>query len=263
MPIVYAILVLGGLGIVFGVVLSFADKVFAVPVDERVALVREAVAGANCGACGFPGCDGFAEAVVRGEAPITGCPPGGSKTVNALAEIMGVDAIEGEPMVARVLCQGSTENAKVRVNYDGYRSCALAGQLAGGPKMCQYACMGLGDCLDVCKFGAIRMEGSIAVIDEEKCTACGMCVDACPRGVIKLLPRKAIVTVRCQNQASAKEARESCAKACISCKRCEKACEFDAIHVNNGFASIDPQKCTLCEACVAVCPCNCITVSKN
>lgn len=126
--------------------------------------------------------------------------------------------------------------------------------------MCQYACMGLGDCFDVCKFDAIRMVDTLAVIDEEKCTACGMCVKACPRGIIEMLPRKATVTVRCQNQASAKEARESCSKGCIACKRCEKACEFDAIHVNNGFAKIDPEKCTLCEACVAVCPCDCITV---
>lgn len=261
MPIVYAILVLGGLGIVFGVVLSFADKVFAVPVDEKVALIREAVAGANCGACGYPGCDGFAEAVAKGEAPITGCTPGGAKTLNALAEIMGMEAEAGDPLVARVLCQGSTGIAKERVNYDGYQSCALANQLAGGPKMCQYACMGLGDCKDACMFGAIEMVDTIAVINEEKCTACGMCVAACPRGIIKMWPRKATVTVRCQNEGSAKEARESCSKGCIACKRCEKACEFDAIHVNNGFAAIDPAKCTLCEACVAVCPCDCITVT--
>lgn len=259
MPIVYALLALGGLGCLFGLVLTFADKKFYVPVDEKVARIRENVAGANCGACGFPGCDGFAEAVAAGKAPINGCTPGGAKTLNALAEIMGVTAEAGTPRVARVLCQGAAGIAKVRYESD-VATCALANKLAGGPKMCQYACMGLGDCFRACKFGAIKMENSIAVIDEEKCTACGMCVAACPRSVIEMLPKTATVTVRCQSQAPAKETRDACQKGCIACKRCEKTCRFDAIHVNNGYAKIDTDKCTQCEECVAVCPVKCITV---
>lgn len=260
MTIVYTILVLGALGILFGLVLTFADKKFAVPVDEKVAQIREAVAGANCGACGYPGCDGFAAAVAKGEAPIDGCTPGGSKTLNAIADIMGLKAEAAAPKVARVLCQGATGIAKLRYEYVGLASCALANQYAGGPTMCQYGCMGLGDCFRACKFDAIRIVDNLAVIDEEKCTACGMCVKACPRHVIEMLPKEAVVTVRCQSQAPAKEAREACSTACIACKRCEKACEYDAIHVNNGFAKIDPEKCTHCQACVAVCPDKCITV---
>lgn len=260
MPIVYTMLVLGALGILFGLVLSFADKKFHVPVDEKVGKIREAVAGANCGACGFPGCDGFAEAVAKGTAPIDGCTPGGSKTLNAIAQIMGVAAKESAPLVARVKCQGATGTAKERYQYEGYASCALANQYAGGPKLCQYACMGLGDCYRACKFDAIRIVDALATIDENKCTACGMCVAACPRDVIELLPKQSTVIVRCQSQAPAKEARESCGTACIACRRCEKACHSDAIHVTNGFARIDPEKCTRCQACVEVCPDKCITV---
>lgn len=260
MTILYTVLILGALGVVFGLALTFADKKFAVPVDEKVAKIREAVAGANCGACGFPGCDGFAAAVAKGEAPIDGCTPGGSKTLHAIAEIMGMQADEAAPKVARVLCQGKNDVVKPRYEYVGRVSCALANQYAGGPTMCQYGCMGLGDCSRACKFDAIRIVDHLAVIDEEKCTACGMCVKACPRGVIAMLPKDAVVTVRCQSKAPARDARQACSTACISCKRCEKACQFDAIHVNDGFAKIDPDKCTHCQACVEVCPDKCITV---
>lgn len=256
--ILYAVAVLGGLGVLFGLILSFADKVFAVPVDERFVLVRDAVAGANCGACGYPGCDPYAEAVVKGEAPITLCTPGGQKTIDALAEIMQQEAEVSEPTVARVLCQGETGVVKPRSEYQGLHTCHTAVGLAGGPTQCSWGCVGLGDCVRVCRFDAMKIENGIVVIDEEKCTACGMCVQECPRSVIKLLPTAARVTVRCQNTASPRDARQVCDKACIACKRCEKACQFDAIHVINQCAIIDPVKCTNCGECVIVCPTKCI-----
>lgn len=257
--ILYAVAVLGGLGIFFGLLLTFADKNFAVPVDERVARVREAVAGANCGACGYAGCDAYAQAVVSGEASITACTPGGKKTADALAEIMGQSAGEIAPLVARLRCQGETGVVNPRFEYAGYTSCHMASQMAGGPTACAWGCLGLGDCVKVCMFGAMKIENGIVVIDEEKCTACGMCVKECPRALIKLLPRAAKVTVRCLNAASGRDARAACSKACIACKRCEKACNFDAIHVNNNCALIDPEKCTLCGECVKVCPTGAIT----
>ena len=249
---------MGGLGVVFGLILTFASKKFAVPVDERFTLARDAMAGANCGACGYPGCDAYAHAVVKGEAPIDLCTPGGQKTLNELAKIMGQEAEETEPVVARVLCQGETGVVKPRYDYSGPQTCHTAVGLAGGPTMCQWGCVGLGDCVRVCRFDAMKIENGIVVIDEDKCTACGMCVKECPRSVIKLLPKKARVTVRCQNTAAPRDAKEACDKACISCKRCERACEYDAIHVNNFVALIDPVKCTLCGECVKVCPTKCI-----
>ncbi len=257
--ILYAAAVLGGLGILFGLILTFADKNFAVPVDERVARVREAVAGANCGACGYAGCDAYAQAVVSGEASITACTPGGKKTAEALAEIMGQAVGDIAPTVARLLCQGETGVVNMRYEYQGPQSCHLANQLAGGPTACAWGCIGYGDCVKVCMFDAMKIENGIVVIDEEKCTSCAMCVKECPRTLIKLLPREAKVTVRCLNQASAKDARAACSKACIACRRCEKACNYDAIHVIDNCAIIDPEKCTLCGECVKVCPTKCIT----
>ncbi len=259
--ILYAVAVLGGLGVVFGALLSLADKVFAVEVDERISLVRTAVAGANCGACGYPGCDAYAQAVVKGEAATTLCTPGGVTTAIALAEIMGVAGGDIEPMVARIRCQGGDGISKDRSKYQGYSSCRHAMSLAGGPKVCPSACVGLGDCFRACQFGAISFENNLCVIDPVKCTACGMCVPACPNSLIKLLPRAATVTVRCMNTMPPKPANDSCQFACIACKRCEKACEYDAIHVTNFLALIDTDKCTKCEACIAVCPKKCITLS--
>lgn len=258
--ILFAVGVLGALGILFGLVLSFADKKFAVEVDEREAKIRACLAGANCGACGFPGCDGFAKAVVEGKTKVDGCSAGGAKVAKAVAEIMGVEVSASAPVAARVICQGESGVARERYEYDGYRSCLMASQMAGGPKVCPYACVGLGDCADVCHFDAIHIENGLAVIDPEKCTACGNCVNACPRHVIQLKPKDASVIVRCRNADTGRVAREACMKACIGCKRCEKECKYDAIHVVDGFARIDTDKCTRCGACAAVCPCGCITV---
>lgn len=259
--ILYAIAVLGGLGVIFGAVLSFADKKFAVPVDEKVEKIRQALAGANCGACGFPGCDGYANAVAKGEAPINACTPGGTKTLSAISEIMGIKADSLEPRVARVLCQGKNGVAKERYEYTGKKSCHIASQIAGGPTQCAYGCVGLGDCVSVCKFDALKIVDGLATIDENKCTACGMCEKACPRNLIVVLPQSASVRVSCKSKAPAKEAKDACSNACIGCKRCEKACQFDAIHVNSGLASIDYDKCTKCGECLKVCPDQCIVIN--
>ena len=260
MTIIYAVALLGGLGLIFGAVLTFAAKKFPVEVDERIEQVRSCLAGANCGACGYPGCDGFAKAVVEGKAPVNGCAPAGNKGAQAIAKIMGKDASSSEQMVARVLCQGEKGIAKDRYRYDGYKSCASAAGLAGGPKDCRFACIGLGDCQDKCAFDAIRMENGIAVINPDKCTACGVCVQACPRSVIKLMPLSQKVIVRCRNSDVARVAKATCMDACIGCGRCKKQCQHEAIVVENGYARILPEKCTGCGECAAVCPCNCITV---
>lgn len=258
--ILSAVGLLGALGAVFGVVLTIADKKFAVEVDERIAQVRQCLGGANCGACGFAGCDAFAGAVVAGKAPVNGCPAGGAKAAKAIADIMGTQASVTEPRVARVICQGECGVSRERYEYDGYRSCQMAAQMAGGPKMCRFACVGLGDCVEACRFDAIHIENGLAVVDKDKCTACGNCEKVCPRHVIQLRPQDATVLVRCQNSDTARAAREQCMKACIGCKRCEKECKYDAIHVVDGYARIDWDKCTRCGACAQVCPCGCITV---
>lgn len=259
-PILYALAIMVVLGIVFGIILSVADKKFAVTVDEKIEKIRNAVAGANCGACGYPGCDGFAAAVARGEAPIDGCTPGGKKTLDLIAEIMGMQAKETEPKVARLLCQGKHGVAGIRYEYTGFKSCQAASQFAGGPKLCQFSCLGLGDCVEVCKFGAMSLKDGVVCIDEDKCTACGMCVKTCPRMALELQPKSASVLVRCQNKAMGKQAKDACVTACIGCKRCVKECKHDAIHVEDNFAKIDVDKCTRCGDCARVCPMKSIVI---
>ena len=250
--------VLGALGVVFGLLLGFVGKKFEVKEDERVIAVREALAGANCGACGFPGCDGFAKAVVEGNAPVTGCSAGGKKTADAISAIMGVSADVGERKVGRVRCNGTCDNASVRYEYEGLTSCRAAAALSGGPKECSFACLGYGDCYNVCKFNSITIENGVAKINDDYCTGCGACVNACPRSIIALVPKNRTVVVQCRNTETGKTARLQCKVACIGCHRCEKACPSDAIHVVNGVAEIDPDKCTRCGACVKDCPMHCI-----
>lgn len=254
-PVIWALGVLGLMGLAFGVMLTIADKKLAVETDPRVAKVRGVLGGANCGACGYAGCDAFADALVSGKAQPTGCPVGSAK---AIGEALGVSCEEGEKMVARVICQGHNGVAKERYEYDGYKSCAVAAGIAGGPKLCSYACLGLGDCEKACAFGAIRMENGLAHIDPNLCVACGKCVDVCPRGVIRLAPADAKVLVLCRNSDTGRVARAACMTACIACGRCVKECKYDAIVIENGFARINLEKCTRCGACVKVCPCNCI-----
>lgn len=257
--IVFALGVMGLLGAAFGVVLSVADKKFAVEVDERVAAIRSTLGGANCGACGFAGCDAFSEAVVRGEAKPDGCPVAGPEGAAAIAAVMGVSAgPAAEAQAARLFCRGDCEAAKPRYDYEGIQSCAMAATLAGGPKQCAWACLGLGDCAAACPFGAIAVEDGIARISADKCVACGKCVEACPRGVIHLTPENDTVFVACQNHDMAKDARAACANACIACGRCVKACIADAIKVVDYCAVIDQEKCSRCGSCAKVCPCGCI-----
>ena len=254
-PVLLALGVLGVIGLIFGILLEVADKKLAVEVDPRIAKVSEALGGANCGACGYAGCAAFAEAVVNGEAKPNACA---AADLAAISEALGIELEAGEKMVARVICEGHNGIAKERYKYDGYRSCAAAASMAGGPKECPYSCIGLGDCMKVCAFGAISINNGIALIDSNKCVACGNCVNTCPRSAIRLIPAETKVLVLCRNKDTGRVARAACMKACIACGRCVKECKYGAIAVEDGYARIDSDKCTRCGACAKVCPCGCI-----
>lgn len=234
--ILIAVLVLAALGSILAAFLSYASKVFHVKVDRRVAAVREALPGANCGACGFPGCDGLAEEIALRDGPINGCPVGGAPVAEAIAEIMGKTAVAGEKNVACVMCQGDNERAKNKFNYDGITSCSAANALHGGQKSCSYGCLGFGDCKAVCEFGAISIENGLAVIDKEKCTSCGLCISACPKAIIELIPYAQDVIVKCKSHDNGKETRSKCSVGCIGCQICVKMSEPGAFSFENFLA---------------------------
>ena len=254
-----AIGVMSVLGGAMGLGLAVASKRFAVEQDPRVKDILEALPGANCGACGFPGCQGYAQAIVDGKAECNLCAPGGADLVGRLASIMGTTATAAEPRIAVLHCQGHEGNCASDARYVGVQSCRACQILAGGTKKCPHGCLGLGDCVDVCPFDAIHMgPDRLPVVDEAACTACGKCVDACPRLLISLEPTVQRTIVRCRNAQKGAVAAKVCTTACIACKKCEKACPFDAIHVKDNVASIDSSKCRNCGMCAPVCPKHCI-----
>ncbi len=255
MSIVYSVAIIGGLGLVFGTMLAIAGKLLAVAEDPKVALIREALPGANCGGCGKAGCDAFAVAVAAGEASIKGCPVGGSSCAKRIAEIMGVAAEEIEPTTAYIKCKGTISDAQYRYEYYGINDCGALSMLAGGgSKACPFGCLGAGSCKNSCVFGAIDIVDGIAVINRDLCTACGACVKTCPRDLIEMIPASKTVRVACNSHDNGKTVKSYCSVGCISCKICEKACEYDAIHVGDMLAHVDYEKCVLCMACVAKCP---------
>lgn len=258
--IIFAIVSIGGLGIIFGAILGFASKIFAVDEDPRVGMVQECLPGANCGGCGYPGCGGLAAAIVAGKAPVNSCAPGGAKAAAAIAEVMGVAAEETEPMVAFVKCGGTCDKAQNKYEYDGIDDCIMASQLAGASsKACAYGCMGLGSCVKVCKFDAIKIENGVAVVNPDLCVACGKCISTCPKKIIDLVPKKKKAKVQCSSKDMGKAVMSVCSAGCIGCKICEKTCKFDAIHVIDNIAVIDYDKCKNCGMCANKCPKKVIT----
>jgi electron transport complex protein RnfB len=220
--VISSILGIGGLGLLFGASLAYASKKFAVEVDPKIEEILEKLPGANCGGCGYPGCSGYAEAVVKSGASMTLCAPGGQAVIQDIANILGVEAADmGEKMVAVVQCRGDNEKAPKRFHYAGITNCQAAQILMGGDKACVYGCLGLGTCVESCPFGAMRMgEDGLPIVIEEKCTACGNCVSACPRGIMKLIPVSQKVFLGCVSQDKGKAVKQVCKVGCTGCTLC-------------------------------------------
>ena len=262
--VIHAVISLSAIGIAAAVILFFIAKKFKVVEDPKIDIVEEVLPSANCGGCGFPGCRNFAEALVNKsnkEKNIEGlnCPVGGNEVMKKVAEILGLEAEEKEPMVAVLRCSGSKANAPKKVNYDGPATCVFANNLYAGENGCPYGCLGLGDCVVACKFDAMYMdkETGLPVIIEEKCVACGACVEACPRNIIELRnvgKKSRRIFVSCINEEKGGVARKNCKVACIGCSKCYNVCKFDAITMKNNLAYIDYEKCKLCRKCVEECP---------
>lgn len=251
--IIYAIVILGVMGAVFGAVLAVASKVFAVKTDERLPKLVEALPGANCGGCGFAGCQAYAQAVLDGKAPIGLCAAGGSEAAEKMSAVMGVEAQAVERKVAMVKCRG--QNHLQKASYAGIPDCRSAMFVTGnGPSACPSGCLGFGTCTTVCRFDAIHVVDGVAQVDAEKCTGCMQCVDICPRKVIVPVSYNEDIVIACSNQQRGANTRHYCSIGCIGCHLCEKQCEYDAIHVINNLATIDYSKCVSCGRCAAVCP---------
>ncbi len=247
--------VMGAMALIFGAVLSIVGRKFAVPENPVRNAVREQLPGANCGGCGYAGCDGYADAVAEGKAPVNKCPVGGDEVARRIGEVMGVTAQAQERMVATVMCRGDVERCATRFEYAGPRDCHSAALAAQGDKACQYSCLGLGDCEKACPFGAIHVnENRLAVVDEDKCHGCGVCVSGCPRGVLQLMPLRHPVHRTCSAMEKGKVVRDNCSAGCLGCGKCERSCKFGALKLVNNLPEINLALCVGCMQCADNCP---------
>ena len=252
--ILIAGIIVGVTGLIIGILLGIASKVFAVPVNEKELAIRDVLPGSNCGGCGFAGCDACAKAIAEGSADPGACPVGGATVAEEIGKILGVE-VAVVKKVASVKCSGNCNVAPDKYEYHGSQSCIDAiGVTGGGPKKCSYGCMGLGSCVKVCEFGALSIVDGVAVVDREKCTACGKCTKVCPKQLIEIVPYDAKYQVNCNNKDKGKDVKATCSVGCIGCGLCAKNCKFDAIIVEDNVARIDYSKCKNCGLCASKCP---------
>ena len=270
--ILYAIAILGGMGLLLGVVLAIASKVFYVETDPRLDKLNECLPGANCGGCGYAGCGGYAEAVLNGEAPIGKCASGGNECAQEMAAIMGVEAAEVTRKVALVRCSGEksydkdgnlTKGARVKAEYEGFHDCLSASKVGGnGPLSCKFGCLGYGSCVKACKYGAMSVVNGVAKVDEDLCVGCMACATACPRNLIVAVEPDRNVVIACASLAKGAVTTRGCTVGCIGCSLCKKICPKDAITIERNLARIDYTKCDNCGLCATVCPKHLIKDSK-
>ena len=247
--------VVGIVGIFVGLFLGVAGIRFKVETDEREEKVLSALPGNNCGGCGYPGCSGLAAAIVKGEAPVNGCPVGGEAVGRAIGEIMGVDAGESRRMTAFVHCQGDCDKAATDYDYYGAKDCRMMSFVpGGGPKTCNSGCLGFGTCVQVCPFYAIHVVNGVALVDREKCKACGKCVQVCPKHLISLIPYEAKTAAACSSTDKGPVTAKACKTGCVGCGICVRSCPEGAVKVESFHAVIDQEKCTGCGICEEKCP---------
>ena len=253
--ILLAVIVVSVIGLICAIMLVAASKIFAVKTDERILKIRDCLPGANCGACGYAGCEGYATALIEDEGVKTNlCIPGGTETAKQIAEILGVAPETVSHVVAAVHCRGINTVTDDKMDYDGIATCKATRLTFNGKGLCPHGCVGFGDCAKVCPENAICMANGVAQIDGRICIGCGLCAKTCPSNIIEMIPVDATVIVACSNMEKGAAARQHCKNACIGCIKCQKVCAFEAITVKDNLATIDYTKCTGCAQCSQVCP---------
>lgn len=265
MTISATMIVLGAIGLIAAVLLFIAAKKFFVYEDPKIGEIEELLPGANCGGCGFSGCHAFAMECANAKSMDgLNCTSLNADGMKKIAAIAGLTPGSSQRKVAIVRCSASCDNRDPRNHYDGVKSCAIENALYQGESDCIYGCLGCGDCVKACPFGAMQMlpGEELPHVDTDKCTGCGKCVDACPRNLCELAPYsdgKPIVWVACANRDRGPIAMKECGVACIGCSKCRKVCPAEAPEINSFLAHIDQAKCTACGECIKACPRKSIT----
>lgn len=257
--IINAIWVLAATGAMCAIMLILASKYMKVEVDKKFEQVRACLPGANCGACGYAGCDGYAAALCDGTDNKTNrCVPGADSASRSISDVLGVEFQEAVERVAVIRCRGNCESVADKADYHGILSCAAVKLTFGGNRACSFGCMGYGDCAKACPENAIMIRDRLAHVNARLCVGCGLCVKACPNGVISLVTDPEVMLVACSSRDKGAATRKACYKGCIGCHRCEKECPGGAIMVTGNLAHIDHEKCSVCGQCAEVCPVGCI-----
>ncbi len=247
--------IVAGIGILAGVILTIASKFMAVKVNEAALKVRAALPGANCGACGYAGCDGYAASLVNDHTvKVNLCTPGGSAVALEISEILGISFEAAEGKYALVKCFGTFDKTNYVMDFKGIQSCAANKMFYRGRGACSRACLGFGDCVEACDYGAISMVNGVAKIDKLKCVGCSVCVRKCPNHLIAIVPSALTTYVGCSSQDDGAKTHRICKTGCTACRKCEEICRFDAIHVKDNLAEIEPDLCRNCGMCIKACP---------
>lgn len=259
LPILLAVGILAAIAVVAAILLTVASSLFAVKENERFAPIRDCLPGANCGACGYSGCDAYAKALSEGKTEnVTLCVPGGTESAQGIAAILGVKAGTVIPRVAYVRCNGKCDAVERKYRYEGHLSCRTADMAYSGDKACAFACLGYGDCAAACPKDAISIVDGVAKVDPTRCIGCGICARSCPNNIISLYNVGSRVMVACSNRDKGALTRKYCSNGCIGCGKCSRVCPAEAITVIDNLAVVNYNKCISCGKCAEVCPTHCI-----